>query len=108
MWQHVTAGVHVYGAGSEQAFVATGDIPDEWIRDSSVQLGVYLPRIAAHPSFRQVGGGGTGGRQRGVAALGRGWTSARLHAAASCCEWMGEECSPSAVRCAVRSVRLVR
>jgi meiotically up-regulated gene 157 (Mug157) protein len=47
--------VHVYGAGSEQAFVATGDIPDEWIRDSSVQLGVYLARIEAHPSFRQVG-----------------------------------------------------
>lgn len=31
-----------------------GDIPDEWIRDSSVQLGVYLPRISAHPAFRAV------------------------------------------------------
>lgn len=47
---------------------AAGDIPDEWIRDSSVQLGVNLPRMVQHPALRQVGecaaavgGGGAGG-----------------------------------------------
>jgi meiotically up-regulated gene 157 (Mug157) protein len=44
----------MYSPGGPHAFVATGDIPDEWIRDSSVQLGVLLPRIAQHPALRQV------------------------------------------------------
>lgn len=32
----------------------TGDIPDEWIRDGSVQLAVYLPRMSEHPVLRPV------------------------------------------------------
>jgi hypothetical protein len=56
LYHTLSSSVRVDGPGAHHAFVATGDIPDEWIRDSSVQLGVYLPRIAAHPSLRQVGG----------------------------------------------------
>jgi hypothetical protein len=55
LYHTLSSSVRIYGAGAHHAFVATGDIPDEWIRDSSVQLGVYLPRITAHPSLRQVG-----------------------------------------------------
>jgi meiotically up-regulated gene 157 (Mug157) protein len=62
LYHTLGSSVRVYGAGAHHAFVATGDIPDEWIRDSSVQLGVYLPRIAAHPSLRQVGEPGGGRR----------------------------------------------
>lgn len=36
----------------EWTFVATGDIPDMWIRDSSVQIGAYLPKIKHHPFLR--------------------------------------------------------
>jgi meiotically up-regulated gene 157 (Mug157) protein len=55
LYHTLSSSVRVYSASAHHAFVATGDIADEWIRDSSVQLGVYLPRIAAHPSLRQVG-----------------------------------------------------
>lgn len=40
---------HHFGS---RVFVATGDIAEMWLRDSSVQLGGLLPRIAAHPGFR--------------------------------------------------------
>jgi meiotically up-regulated gene 157 (Mug157) protein len=57
LYHTLNTSVRIHGAGAHHAFVATGDIPDQWIRDSSVQLGVYLPRIEAHPSLRQVGAG---------------------------------------------------
>ena len=33
-------------------FVATGDIPSMWIRDSSVQMAIYFPRSLSKPSLR--------------------------------------------------------
>ncbi|EFJ42804.1 hypothetical protein VOLCADRAFT_107056 [Volvox carteri f. nagariensis] len=51
--QTITKSVEVRGIG-ESVFVATGDIPDEWLRDGSVQLSVYLPRLAEHPVLRPI------------------------------------------------------
>ena len=36
------------------ARAATGDIDDMWLRDSSVQMAIYLPRIEQHPALRRI------------------------------------------------------
>ena len=36
------------------AGAATGDIDDMWLRDSSVQMAIYLPRIEQHPALRRI------------------------------------------------------
>jgi len=36
------------------ADAATGDIDDMWLRDSSVQMAIYLPRIEQHPALRRI------------------------------------------------------
>ena len=44
----------VRALGGSCASLPSGDIPDEWLRDGSVQLAVYLPRLAEHPVLRQL------------------------------------------------------
>ncbi|GLC46965.1 hypothetical protein PLESTM_002001600 [Pleodorina starrii] len=51
--QTITQSVEVRGIG-ESVFVATGDIPDEWLRDGAVQMSLYLPRLAEHPVLRPI------------------------------------------------------
>ncbi len=53
LWHSLTTAVRPRPDGNT-AFVATGDIDDMWIRDSSVQVSIYFPRLAARPALRRI------------------------------------------------------
>jgi hypothetical protein len=42
------------GDMGKQTFVATGDIDDMWTRDSAVQIGIYVGRMAHEPWLRLI------------------------------------------------------
>ena len=54
IYHTLTRGYAKSRAAGGWTFVATGDISEMWIRDSSVQLGIYLPKIKKHPFLRGV------------------------------------------------------
>jgi meiotically up-regulated gene 157 (Mug157) protein len=54
IYHTLTRGYAKSRAAGGWTFVATGDIPDMWIRDSSVQLGIYIPKVKKHPFLRGV------------------------------------------------------
>lgn len=50
-WHTLTTSVTVHGL-SDNVYVSTGDIDGMWLRDSSVQMGVYLPEAAHTPQLQ--------------------------------------------------------
>jgi uncharacterized protein len=53
LWHSLTTAVQPRANGNT-VFVATGDIDDMWIRDSTVQLSIYFPRLATQPALRSI------------------------------------------------------
>ena len=54
LYYSLQTAVTVQGTPPTRVYVSTGDIDDQWLRDSAVQLAIYLPRITSHPILKPV------------------------------------------------------
>lgn len=54
LYHSLLRSLHVESTGRGRVYMATGDIPAEWLRDSAVQAAVLLPRMRRHPVLRSI------------------------------------------------------
>jgi hypothetical protein len=54
LYHSLQTAVSVHGTPPTRVYVSTGDIDDQWLRDSAVQLAIYLPRVTSHPILKPV------------------------------------------------------
>lgn len=53
MYNTLTHSITSHGL-DDWAFVSTGDIPEMWIRDSAVQMAIYIPLLRRRPALRRL------------------------------------------------------
>lgn len=53
LYHSLTFGATAHDLG-QWTFISTGDIKDMWIRDSAVQVGIYLSRVSKRPALRRL------------------------------------------------------